>query len=215
MPHDQQLYKMWGGTLLPGERDELVQIQWYWYTCVSKNSDKDTAIDDLANALFLREDLYRAFDKLQFVFISKANGVLVTHVLEETIQLRNLYHNTSLHQACVGPHFLFAHLAWAFCSFLTGFLQRSQRPLLRFATKQEKEWAKADQCRELGNNTFGQSKGCGQTEKRPTKRFRQHADVEDIEELKEDAAGGSKRKKDPGLLKGRRSDQHSKPSGWL
>ncbi|MCJ1262147.1 hypothetical protein MMC22_002017 [Lobaria immixta] len=63
-----------------------------------KTRTEDAAIDDPANALLLREDLHRAFDKLQFVFISKANGVLVTHVLESTIELRNLYHNSSLHQ---------------------------------------------------------------------------------------------------------------------
>lgn len=65
----------------------------------------NTAIDDPANALLLRADLYRAFDNLQFIFMPKANGVLVTHVLHENIELCSLYHNATLHQARVGPQF--------------------------------------------------------------------------------------------------------------
>lgn len=77
-----------------------------------KTRTGDAAVDDPANALLLGEDLHCTFDKLQFVFIPEANGVLVTHVLESTIELRNLYHNTSLHQFGVDPQLFF-------CSFRT------------------------------------------------------------------------------------------------
>ena len=85
----------------------------------------DPAIDDPVNALLLRADLHRRFDKLQFIFIPKANGVLVTHVLESTIELRNLHHNTTLHQAGVGPQFLFARFAGLFPPFLRAFFHEA------------------------------------------------------------------------------------------
>lgn len=115
----------------------------------------NSAIDDPANALLLRADFHRAFDKLQFIFIPKANGVLVTHVLESTIELCNLFHNATLHQVRVGPQFLFTRFAWAIFPFLRGFLQRGQRRLLKLATEQEERWVDADECEILRINTFG------------------------------------------------------------
>ncbi len=156
----------------------------------------DPAIDDPANALLLRADLHRAFDKLQFIFIPKANGVLVTHALGSAIELRNLYHNATLHQVGAGPQFLFARFAWAIFPFLRGFLQRGQYRLLKLATEQEERWVNADECGELGNNTFGRSKVAGKPKSAsPTNRSRQDADVEDIHELNEDTARRSKPKK--------------------
>ena len=80
--------------------------------------------------------------------------------------------------------------------FLTGFLQRGQCRLLKLATQKEERWVNADECGELANNTFGWSKVASKPKNAsPTKRSRQVADVEDIDELKEDAAGRSKWKK--------------------
>ena len=141
----------------------------------------DLAIDNPAMALFLRADLHRAFDKFQFIFVPKATGVLVTHAVESTIELRNLYHNATLQQVGAGPQFLFARFAWAIFPFLIGFLQRGQYRLLKLATKQKERWVKVDECAELSNNTFGRSKVAGKSKSAsPTKRSRQDADVEDI-----------------------------------
>lgn len=154
------------------------------------------AIDDPANSLLLRADLHCSFDKLQFIFVPKASGVLVTHILNENIELCSLYHNATLHQAGVGPQFLFARFAWAIFPVLKGFIQKGQRRLLKLATEQEERWVDADECEELGNTTFGRSKVAGKSKSAsPTKRSRHDADVEDIDELKEDAAGPSKQMK--------------------
>lgn len=147
----------------------------------------NSAIDDPANALLLRADFHRAFDKLQLIFIPKANGVLVTHVLESTIELCNLFHNATLHQVRVGPQFLFTRFAWAIFPLLRGFLQRGQRRLLKLATEQEERWVNADECEILGINTFGWSKVADKANSAsPTKRSRQDANVEDIDELNAD-----------------------------
>ncbi len=70
---------------------------------MSQQSRTGDAIDDPASALLLRSDIHRAFDKLQFVFVPNADGVLVTHVLASILELRNLYHNATLHQVGSGP----------------------------------------------------------------------------------------------------------------
>lgn len=122
--------------------------------------------------------------------------MLVTHVLESTVELCNLYHNATLYQVCVDLQFLFARFAWAIFPFLRGFLQRGQRRLLKLATEQEEPWVNADECEELGIYTFGRSKVAGKSKNAsPTKRSRQDADFEDIDELKADAAGPLKQKK--------------------
>lgn len=76
---------------------------------------------------------------------------------------------------------------------LGSFIQKGQPRLLKLATDQEERWFNADECEELGNSTFGRSKVAGKPKSAsPTKRSRQDAD---IDELEEDAGGPSKQKK--------------------
>lgn len=114
-----------------------------WFT--SKDMDQyvsqqfrtdDPAIDDSANALRVGANLHPAFYELQFIFIPKASGVLITHALGSTIGLRNLYHNATLYEVGSGPQLLFARSLAVF-TLLTGFLQRGEHRLLKLATEQE------------------------------------------------------------------------------
>lgn len=80
--------------------------------------------------------------------------------------------------------------------YLTAFLRKGERRLLKLATEQEERWVEADECQELSYNTFGRSKATGKSKSAsPTERSRQDADVVDTDELKENAVGCSKPKK--------------------
>ena len=163
---------------------------------VSQQSRTGDAIDDPANALLLRSDIHRSFDELQFVFVPKADGVLVTHVLASVHELRNLYHNATLHQVGASPQFLLARFAWAIFPYVTAFLQKGQKRLLKLATQQEERWVEADECLDISYNTFGWSKVAGKSKSAsPTKRSRHEADVEYIDEVKEDIVGRLEPKK--------------------
>lgn len=151
---------------------------------VSEQSLTGDAIDGPANALLLRSDLHCAFDKLQFVFIPKADSVLVTHVLASINELRDLYHNAALHQVGAAPQFLLARFVWAIFPLLTAFLQKGQSRLLKLATEQEERWFEADECFGLSYNTFGRSKVASKSKSAsPTKRSRHDADVGYIDEV--------------------------------
>lgn len=81
----------------------------------------------------------------------------------------------------------------------TAFLQKGQRRLLKLATEQEERWFEADECLDLPYNTFGRSKVASKSKSAsPTKRSRHDADVEYIDEVKEDIVGRSEPKKTQG-----------------
>lgn len=87
---------------------------------------------------------------------------------------------------------MLARFAWAIFPFLTAFLQKGQRRLLKLATEQEERWVDADECLDISYNTFGRSKVAGKSKSAsPTKRSRHDADVEYIDEVKEDIVGRS------------------------
>lgn len=161
-----------------------------------KRRTGDAAMNDPSNLLLLRADLHRSFDKLQFVFIPKADGVLSTHVLGESRELWTLYHNTILHKVGVAPEFLFARFAWAVFPLLAGFLQRRRPRLLMLATEEEPRWVDSNECVELGKSSNGRSRGAGQKkDASSSKRTRSEAETEDMDGLQEDVTGGSKRRK--------------------
>lgn len=176
------------------------EITWFRYNdmeqYVSQQFRSGDAIDDPRNALLLRADIHRAFDKFQFVFVPKADGVLVTHVLASVSELCNLYHNTTLHQLGAGPQFLFTRFAWAIFPCLAAFLQKGERRLLKLASEQTERWVDADECFDISSNTFDRSKVAGKSKSAsPTKRSRRDADVEYIDEVKENIVGCSEPKK--------------------
>lgn len=94
---------------------------------MSQQSRTGNAIDNLVNALLLRSDIYCAFNKLQFIFVPKANSVLVTHIFVLNIKFCDLYHNTILHPVSAALQFLLACFAWAIFFFLTALLQKGQK----------------------------------------------------------------------------------------
>ena len=89
---------------------------------VAQQSRTGNAIDDPVNALLLRSDIHHVFNKLQFVFIPKADNVLVTYIVALNNKLCNLYYNVPLHSVYGAPQFLLACFAWAIFYFLTAFL---------------------------------------------------------------------------------------------
>ena len=155
-------------------------------------------INDPANCLLLRADLHRGFDKLDFVFVPKDDDVLATHVVERNPEFQVLYHNARLHQTGAAPEFLFARFAYTIFPSLACFLQLGQPRHLNFALKQEQRLVDAAECEEIGSRTFSRLQVADRSNtSSPTKRPREdtYADVEDEDELEEDAPGGTKRKK--------------------
>lgn len=183
-----------------------------------KRRTGDAAMNDPSNLLLLRADLHRSFDKLQFVFIPKVDGVISTHVLGESRELYTLYHNTVLHKVGVALEFLFARFAWAVFPLLAGFLQRRRPRLLMLATEETPRWVDSNECAELSKSCNGRSRGAGQKkDASSSKRIRSEAETEDMDGLQDDAAGGSKRRKTEtssprqGIIQGSRSDNGLTP----
>lgn len=163
---------------------------------VSQQYRTTEAINDPANAVLLRSDIHPAFDKFQFVFVPKADGVLVTHVFSSVRELRNLYHNATLHQVGSGTQFLLARFALAIFPCLPAFIQSGQRRLLKLATEQTERWVDADECVDLSSNTLGRSKVAGKSKSAsPAKHSRCDADIEYIDEVKENVVRRSEPKK--------------------
>jgi hypothetical protein len=139
----------------------------------------DAALHDGANMLLLRADLHRAFDKKQFVFVPKAEGVICTHILGESIQARALYHNTPLLKADVAPQYLFARFAWAIFPYLSGFLHRRISRLIKLAARDEADWIDGEECAEYGKSSTGQSRNASPQKSNESPKRRRPNDKQD------------------------------------
>lgn len=71
------------------------------------------AIDDVNNGILLRRDLHIIFDQKVFRPVAKA-GKVVSHYLERTKEMRNLYHNADIRMPGTSPpvQFLGSRFAW-------------------------------------------------------------------------------------------------------
>jgi hypothetical protein len=125
-----------GSCRLSGCREQLQvahvvpqsELDWWKENDMSRYNTGSTAtLDDTANALLLRADLYIAFDKLRVAFVPKpatdGSMRLVAHLLEYSPELEHLYHNRELHPTAVGVDMLYARFAWSVFMLLDAFLE--------------------------------------------------------------------------------------------
>ena len=94
-------------------------------------------IDDRANSITLRSDIYGLFDAGVFAIVRKNNNWVV-HFLNFTNELGSMYHNRAvdIHEG-VSPHFLLARFAWAIFRFATGLFGTYETRLVRLRALNE------------------------------------------------------------------------------
>ena len=91
------------------------------------------AVDDALNALLLRSDLHRFFDRRRFTFVPKGSkSRLVVHQMlpSPSREMHHLYHNRATQpETCgIAPQFLLARFAWTvLCDENYAFLKGPQR----------------------------------------------------------------------------------------
>lgn len=113
------------------------------------------AINDACNVMLLRADLHRAWDKMRFVHVPKQSAgkmEFVTHLLNHSPELGELYHNAKLHRLGVARECLFARFAWAVFPLLSGFLQQGLDRYLLRAESDEGEYVHAEECFQYGDS---------------------------------------------------------------
>jgi hypothetical protein len=86
--------------------------------------DPDNLCKDMNNLILLRSDLHTVFDERIFVLFPKSDKGFVVHMLEQSPDLAQLYHNVEVHPLQCSPYFIFARFAWALFPSLSGFLSR-------------------------------------------------------------------------------------------
>jgi HNH endonuclease len=90
-----------------------------------------SSVDDLANAVALREDIHTAFDKGTFVFTRKRNA-WVSHFLAPTRDLGPQYHNFVVEMpVVVSEAFILTKIARAVLLRLPNFLTRGEKRLVK------------------------------------------------------------------------------------
>jgi hypothetical protein len=101
-----------------------------------------TWIDDRANSISLRSDIYGIFDAGTFVIVRKNNN-WVAHFLKYTNEMAPLYHNraVNIHEG-VSPHFLLVRFAWAIFRFAAGLFSTNEKRLVRLTILDEEDRTK-------------------------------------------------------------------------
>jgi hypothetical protein len=135
--------------------------------------DSENLLRDLSNAVLLRSDIHNAFDQRRFVFFPKVPGGFVVHMLEPTIDLGQLYHNTRVNIPYCSIQFLFARFAWSLFPSLSAFLSRPARTRLVIRLKPDGERV----VEEVLNPLVLARKSAASRSNSPTKRSRIAADI--------------------------------------
>jgi HNH endonuclease len=92
---------------------------------VNSSLDPGNLMNDHTNAVLLRSDLHSAFDERQFAFFPKNSQGYTVHMLEPTLDIGPLYHNTLLHSVIdCAVQFFYARFAWAIFPSLAAFLSK-------------------------------------------------------------------------------------------
>ncbi|KAI7590140.1 hypothetical protein KC316_g3535 [Hortaea werneckii] len=85
-------------------------------------------LNNIENMLILRGDLHMLWDANSFVFVPKGpQGEMVVHVMRDSEELLELYHNRKTQPLFARYEFLFARFAWALFPFILSFLHAGQR----------------------------------------------------------------------------------------
>lgn len=86
-----------------------------------------TSVDDMANAVALRQDVHTELDNGTFIFVRK-QGKWVSHFLRPTRGLGPEYHNVPVDMpAAVSEAFVFANIAIAMLPRISNFLIRGEK----------------------------------------------------------------------------------------
>lgn len=143
--------------------------EWEWFErnnmSVYNSNQFIVGMDDIANATLLRADLHLAFDEPKFTFVPKGDGnnvQLVTHLIDTSEELVDLYHNRPLPPSSVSIEMLYARLAWTIFPFLGSFLQAPvmRRLALVMATEgvDNGGYVTPSGCRLLANYTLSRTR---------------------------------------------------------
>ncbi|KAL9595273.1 MAG: hypothetical protein Q9219_006549 [cf. Caloplaca sp. 3 TL-2023] len=137
--------------MCPVEEDQWFDQQSMEQYIKGKGKATDLAIDDTNNRFHLRADLHRSFRDKKFVFVPK-DGNFVVHVLEPSVELTTVYHNSELHPLDFVPiEYLFARFAWALFPFVGNFLRAGKDRWLLPVGSAEPYLETADNCRIIGS----------------------------------------------------------------
>lgn len=92
---------------------------------VNGSLDPSNLMNDHTNAILLRSDLHSAFDERLFALFPKDARGYAVHMLEPTLDIGPLYHNTLLHSVTdCAVQFFYARFAWAIFPSLAAFLSK-------------------------------------------------------------------------------------------
>jgi hypothetical protein len=95
----------------------------------------DVATDDMANAIALRPDIYKAFDQGYFLITRKKKS-WVPHFLRITHDLGSDYHQVPLDiNPSVAPEFMLVRFAWTIFPLVRSFLERGGERLVTVRQK--------------------------------------------------------------------------------
>ncbi|KAI6789081.1 hypothetical protein KC361_g8703 [Hortaea werneckii] len=84
-------------------------------------------LNNIENMLILRGDLHMLWDANSFVFVPKGpHREMVVHVMRDSEELLELYHNRKTQPLFARYEFLFARFAWALFPFILSFLHAGQ-----------------------------------------------------------------------------------------
>ena len=175
-----------GAHLCPQSEDDWFRDNEMYQYRRQQRRTGDSAIHDISNVLLLRVDVHRAFDKQQFVFLPKLDGLLSVHVLGESKEIRSLYHNRKLHQTSVAPEYLFARFAWAIFPLIGGFLQARFRRLLSLAVSEGPCWMDGEDCARFGASTGRPRSASPRKSASPKKRTRFQSEPNQCEDMQVD-----------------------------
>ncbi|KAL9099501.1 MAG: hypothetical protein Q9163_005006 [Psora crenata] len=135
------------------EEDWFVRNAMDLYT-LDVNKVGSKGINNLNNLLMLRSDVHRTYDNKRFVFVPKRDNnqpaSFVTHVLNPSQELFDLYHNCKLHEIKSAHEYLFARFAWAIFPMLSGFLERGKGRFLLTAKDQDARWFSIERTKKFG-----------------------------------------------------------------
>ncbi|KAG4429627.1 hypothetical protein IFR05_014888 [Cadophora sp. M221] len=173
------------------ERDWFISNNMQQYK-TNLNSDSAHLLKDPGNMLLIRSDLHKPFDDRLFIFFPKGSeGSLVVHMLQQTPDLSQLYHNVEIHPVphCC-PEFLFARFAWSVFPLLGGFLSR-RAP--RFVVTVNAETGERTP-KEISDLRPLQAKAATSRSRSPQKRPRQAEDADELASVSEDDRPTKRRK---------------------
>ena len=103
------------------------QMEWFEANnmaeyCLNQTLYKGYVIDDIANAISLRQDIHTVFDDQKIAFVPR-DGVWKIHFFGVTNTLGRIYHNCPTQPLHADPAFILVRLAWTVFPFARQFFE--------------------------------------------------------------------------------------------